>query len=575
MRNNNLLELKRALQEVEHRLKQFPKDISLWIKKFEVLKALGESEEAGITLLNLEGIATDEKTKTHILQILTEFCTDHELYLLGHTAATRLFNLVPDSGRAQFFLGKFAYRCMFYLESIRCLEAASISVPNNPSCSRFNGLSHLKIGRSDISIDLFESSLNIDPSNTSVAIHSAMAALYANGLNEEKVFSVHQRASHLISKDILKKGCKAFPDGKRVGIISGDFYLHSVSFFSESLIEGLLEGGFDIFCYSVQPTSKNDMVTEKFIEMSTDWSEMSDASSEDLHQKVVEDSIDILFDLSGYMDESRPEVFQHRAAPIQINYIGYPHTTGFSEIDYRIVDNYTDPLGLNDKFTTEKLVRLPDCFLCFKPYSEAPNVSDSRFEEDGSISIRFGSFNNMAKITPEVIDTWATILNRIPNATLLIKATPLIGKDLKERLFVDFEKHGVDRKRLTLVSWIESKRAHLELYNKIDIHLDSFPYNGTTTTCEAAWQGVPTITFKGNSHRSRVGYSLMRAIGLQSFVGDSAEDYVKIAINKASDFHGLVKLRKSLRGDMEKSALMDKKKYGKNVSDLVNRLMLP
>jgi predicted O-linked N-acetylglucosamine transferase (SPINDLY family) len=181
----------------------------------------------------------------------------------------------------------------------------------------------------------------------------------------------------------------------------------------------------------------------------------------------------------------------------------------------------------------------------------------------------------MAKITPKVIITWVAILNKLPAATLLIKAEPLGEDAFRERLLVDFEKHGVDRKRLILIGWTDSQKAHLELFSKIDIHLDTFPYNGTTTTCEAAWQGVPTLTFKGNSHRSRVGYSLMRAIGLESYVGETVEDYVNIAVEKASDFEDLANVRRSLRGEMEKSPLMDKKKYGKHISELVNQLMLP
>jgi predicted O-linked N-acetylglucosamine transferase (SPINDLY family) len=575
LRNNNLLELKSALQEVEHRLKLFPGDIGLWIKKFEALRALGEPEKAAATLLVIDEIETDKGRKVHVLELLTEICTDQKLYELGYIGAKRLINLEPKSVRAQFYLGKFAYRRMLFLESIKYLEQASISAPENPSCKHFSGRSNMKIGRSDISLSLFSSNSNLGVSYSQIDVDNLFAHLYAADLSERTVFDAHQCTARLVSEGIIQNEFKDHPNGKRVGIVSGDFYSHSVSFFSENLIEGLLDGGFYVYCYSVHSASRSDSTKDKFKKIATSWSEMAAASIEELHQKIVDDSIDILFDLSGYSGEPKLAAFQRRSASVQISYIGYPHTTGISEMDYRIVDNYTDPIGLNEKFTTEKLVRLPDCFLCFSPHSEAPRVSDSRFEEHGNNSIRFGSFNNMAKITPKVILTWVAILNKLPAATLLIKAEPLGEDAFRERLLVDFEKHGVDRKRLILISWTDSQKAHLELFSKIDIHLDTFPYNGTTTTCEAAWQGVPTITFRGDSHRSRVGYSLMRAIGLESYVGETVEDYVNIAVEKASDFEDLANLRRSLRGEMEKSPLMDKKKYGTHISELVNQLMLP
>ena len=575
MRNNNRQELTNSLQTINFRLTINPGDLALWVQKFEILRSLGEVEQAGATLLLLDDINSNHQSKVHFLEILTEFCTDHHLYQLGYIAAKRLANLETNSAKAQFYVGKFAFRNKLFLESIKYLDLASISAPNNPSCFHFNGKSHLKIGRSDVSLDLFAHSLSLNGSHTPVAIDYIFAHLYAADSTEQEIFEVTKNMSKLISKGILKRGCKSRPNGKRVGIISGDFYSHSVAFFSENLVEALVDRGFYVHCFAVHPASRNDATTDKFREISTSWSGVAEVSSETLHQKIVDDSIDILFDLSGYTGKPKLSVFQYRAAPVQVGYIGYPHSTGLSEMDYRIVDNYTDPVGLNEKYTTEKLVRLPDCFLCFKPYCEAPKISDSVEDRNGINWIRFGSFNNMAKITPQVLKVWCAILNKVPKATLLIKAEPLSEDAFKEKLLIDFEKHGVDRKRLILIGWTDSQKAHLELFSKIDIHLDTFPYNGTTTTCEAAWQGVPTLTFKGNSHRSRVGYSLMRAIGLESYVGETVEDYVNIAVEKASDFEDLANVRRSLRGEMEKSPLMDKKKYGKHISELVNKLMLP
>jgi len=239
-------------------------------------------------------------------------------------------------------------------------------------------------------------------------------------------------------------------------------------------------------------------------------------------------------------------------------------------MDYKIVDSYTDPPGMTEQFYAEKLIRMPDSFLCYLPERDSPEVG--RLPALSAGHITFGSFNNFAKVSPEVMDLWIKILKATPGSCLVMKAKSLSERSICEYVREVFNRKGIAEGRIELLSWEPSTTGHLSTYNRIDIGLDTFPYNGTTTTCEAIWMGAPVITLAGKTHASRIGLSLLTNIGLPELVAGTPDEYVTIAVNLAGDLNKLQSLRRHLRDMMLHSPLTDTKRFIFNLESCYYKL---
>jgi spore maturation protein CgeB len=234
-------------------------------------------------------------------------------------------------------------------------------------------------------------------------------------------------------------------------------------------------------------------------------------------------------------------------------------------MDYRITDHYADPVGMTERYHTEKLVRLPECFSCFRPPNESLEVGSLPAVKNGYVT--FGSFNIFAKVTPQVIQVWSEILNAVPGSRLLLKTTGLNEKGMRETLYQMFADLGISRDRIDLLGKDPSRRDHFKRYNDIDIGLDPFPYNGTTTTCDALWMGVPVITLEGKTHVSRVGVSQMNNLGLTELIAKTEDEYIEIAKRLSGDLNHLSHLREGMRTRMIASPLMDEKRFTQNLEE--------
>jgi predicted O-linked N-acetylglucosamine transferase (SPINDLY family) len=248
-------------------------------------------------------------------------------------------------------------------------------------------------------------------------------------------------------------------------------------------------------------------------------------------------------------------LFSRKPAPVQVTWIGYPATTGLSAIDYKIVDSYTDPPGLTERYYTEKLVRLDDCYLCYLPDRESPEIGSLPALSNGYIT--FGSFNNFAKVTPGVMQLWAGIMRAVPDSRLVLKANSLSDTETKKYVMNIYDQEGISGERIELCGWEPSSKVHMETYNRIDIALDTFPYNGTTTTCEALYMGVPVVSLAGSSYASRTGISLLSNVGLTEIIGHTPAEYLNIAVQLAVKIDHLRKLRSGLREMMVRSPMMN------------------
>ena len=310
---------------------------------------------------------------------------------------------------------------------------------------------------------------------------------------------------------------------------------------------------FEFIAYGDQ--RKSDDFSERFSKQVDLWRETCSLSDQALAKQIYEDRVDILFELSGHTAYNRMGVLAMKPAPLQVSYLGYPGSTGLPTIDFRITDTLVDPAGMTEKFHTEKLIRLGRCAWCYEPDECAPEVEELPFQKNGFIT--FGCFNNMAKLNPDLFGMWADILLQVPDSHLRLKARTLTDERVKQELKDYFTSRGIAEERLDFFGHTRKIHEHLAHYNQVDVALDSYPYHGTTTTCEAMWMGCPVVTRAGSTHVSRVGVSLLTAVGLEEFITENREEYVARAAELAGNTERLTTLRSEMRGHLKASPLMN------------------
>ena len=349
----------------------------------------------------------------------------------------------------------------------------------------------------------------------------------------------------------------------RVGYVSANFHQHAVTHFFEPLLQAHDRRRVEVLCYT--NTSVADAATARLRASADGWREihgLDDAAAERL---IREDRIDVLVDLNGHTDENRLALFARRPAPVEVSYLGYPGTSGLRAITCRFTDEWADPPGVTEALHSEALWRLPGGFNCYQPPADCPEEGPPPVLDAGHVT--FASFNVLAKTTPRVVAAWAAVLRAVPRARLLLKTATLGDGEVRGRVLGWFAAHGVGAERLELHDFTPSSRDHMALYHRVDVALDTFPYNGTTTTCDALWMGVPVVALAGRVHAARVGVSLLSRVGLPELVAASPAEYVAIAARLAGDPGGLGRLRAGLRDRVARSPLRDAPRLARAVED--------
>ena len=339
----------------------------------------------------------------------------------------------------------------------------------------------------------------------------------------------------------------------KIGYFSPDLKIHPLPSFLISILKHHCQKNFSIYCYA--NVKKQDKKTFYIQSLVPHWRDCYQWEDDTLFDQVQTDEIDILVDLAGHTANNRLPVFAMKPAPIQVTYLGYPNTTGLKTIDYRLTDRWADPPGEDDVYYSEQLIRLPHCFLCYSPSDEAPLESAPPVISRGYIT--FGSFNNSKKLSYPTVATWSLLLKSSPKSRLVLKDQAFQFKEIVNRWKNIFKQYGISSHRLTFIGPDKSFTDHLATYAELDIALDTFPYNGTTTTCEALWMGVPVITLSGNRHASRVGASLLNVLGLSDLVTYSIDAYIECILALSRDIELLCCLRRNLRQLMKDSPLCD------------------
>jgi predicted O-linked N-acetylglucosamine transferase (SPINDLY family) len=324
------------------------------------------------------------------------------------------------------------------------------------------------------------------------------------------------------------------------------------------LIENHDHSQFEITCYA--QVFKPDAMTDRFRGYADRWRDIVGISDEQVAEQIREDAIDILVDLGLHTTRNRLLVFARKPAPVQVTFAGYPGSTGLAVMDYRLSDPYLDPPGIADEKYSEKTVRLVDSFWCYDPL-DCADIEVSALPALETCVVTFGCLNNFAKINDEILAVWAKVLGRVEGSRLVLLAPP---PRLQGRILECLRLNGIDPGRIEFLGY-RVRREYLQLYRRIDIGLDSFPYNGHTTSLDSLWMGVPVVTLVGERVVSRAGWSQLSNLGMRELAAETAEDFVKIAVELAWDLPRLAKIRLGLRERMERSPLMDAARFARNI----------
>lgn len=392
---------------------------------------------------------------------------------------------------------------------------------------------------------------------------------YLPEVETEVVLAAHREFNELyaapLSADVLPHTNVRDTERKlRIGYVSGDFGRHPVGYLIKPVIEAHDRNAVSVFCYSTLDL-RDDLRPE--IELACDgWREVDGMDDAALADIIRSDRIDILVDLAGHSRGERLLAFARRPAPVQVTWLGYVETTGMDAIDYIIVDPFLLPPPGSRQVLSETPLVLPRSYVCYQPPDYAPDVT--RLPALDQRGIRFGSFNNPAKLNEAVIALWAQVLAAVPEATLVLKTHVLNRTRTREWLIARFDAHGIAPSRLEMSGGRPEQTFHVDLlgsYGEIDVALDPFPYTGGITTLEALWMGVPVITLAGDTLLSRMGVSSLNAAGLPEFVADTPQAYVQIAVRCGRDLSWLADIREGMRSRLASSPLMDARAFTRDL----------
>jgi predicted O-linked N-acetylglucosamine transferase (SPINDLY family) len=343
----------------------------------------------------------------------------------------------------------------------------------------------------------------------------------------------------------------------RVGFVSPDLNVHPVGRFLLPLLENLDREVFEVFCYS--DVRRPDEMTGRLKAQTNVWRNILFLPDEDAARKIRADKIDILVDLVMHADGSRLLTFARKPAPVQVTYLAYCSTTGLRTMDCRLSDPYLDPVGTDESVYTEKTVRLPHTYWCYRAPDDSPEVGPLPARTSGQIT--FGCLNNFGKVSEPTLRTWCSLLGEFPGSRVMVYSREGAHR---QRTIDLVAREGIDTARFQFVGAVPTPQ-YFRRYLEIDIALDPFPYCGGTTTCDALWMGVPVVSVAGRTAVSRAGLSILSNVGLGELVARTPEQYVQIAKQLASDVPRLSNLRSSLRSRMRDSHLMNAPQFGRDV----------
>lgn len=543
--------------------------VSAVSQNFRAIIAIGNGEFANAENL-LEGALEENSEFAEAWNNLGNARARQSKWNSAEKAYVRALELVPEFGQAWSNLGDCLRRQGRLSEAIAALQRALELRPEDPAPNLNMGNVLHYLGEFEDSARCYLKAIDVSEAPASAISNYLMMLNYRDDLPPSAVLLEHRKYSTRIAVDeeaVLPRN-RGASDRIRIGYISADFKWHAVSFFICGVLESHDRERFEVNCY--HDAHIVDSRTLQLRELVENWHSTASLSNAALIERIRDDEIDVLIELGGHTEGNRLVALSRRAAPVQISWMGYPNTTAIPAIDYRITDLRADPAA-EPLLMTEIPLRLEPGFLCFKPPEDAPDVASAPASNAGFIT--FGSFNHFPKVSKTTIRLWADVLRAVPGSRLVLKSIALQEDRVRRRCIAAFEECGVCAERIRFLEWKQKGNTHLEDYAEVDIALDPTPYNGTTTTCDALWMGVPVVTLTGRCHAARVGSSLLHQAGLVDWIAGDAGEYIRIATSLAASVSHLSEIRANLRSRICLSPLTNPEQLTRSLEGEIGRIL--
>lgn len=475
----------------------------------------------------------------------------------ARAAFARAWPLAPDAPAHLCNLGNACRELGAYALAETALDRAHALDPGHVEALHNRAVLRLEVGDCEGGLADFEAVVAADPTRLDAQALRVFRRVGDPQTDGSALLALAREAAAAVpAPDAPPPGRVRATDGRlRVALLSPDFREHACAYFLRPLFAARDRARLELHAYADFSRHAPDATSEWFRASADVWQTVAGMTPEAVAGQMRAAGLDVLVELAGYTNEAGLAVCAQRPAPVVASWLGFPASTGLGSIGWRIGDRISDPPGPGDAHFSEQIVRLPGPFLCYAPPSGAPDVSPPPSAITGRTT--FGSFNNLHKINPAVASAWARIVGGVPGARLLVKGPFGAQPRARARLKAMFATAGLAPDRVEFADFDASHAAHLASYARVDVALDTFPYNGTTTTCEALWMGVPVVTFAGDRHAARVGASLLHHAGLGDFVARDVDGYVELATALGRDPSVPVAWRGALRGRMASSALVD------------------
>lgn len=573
MHAGRLAEAKQAMLRAAQRFNREP---AVAVKLAQVLLAMEDYATAGFwaekVLVLAPHLPHGHQIRAHAMMMQGRYPAAIESY----RKAAAIDSTNPDMLRNMAFV---LHRDRHFAEAINVVEKALAMLPNDPDLMQKKAVALLSLGRVEEAHAVYAAGAAVHPESVPLAEGLAMCTnyLYIHPLESK---AAHERFGTLITAQQPSRtpaGPRVRTAGERlrVGLISPDLREHSVGFYAESVMRHVDRERIEVFVYHPHP--KVDVATRRMqgVIGADHWRHIDPPYPDSVEAVIRADGLDVLLELSGLTSDHQLAVMARKPAPVIATYIGYPNTTGVPAVDFRIIDSITDPpvdggaASVSDSLCTERLVRLDPSFLCYRPHDVLPPIRWQPPSAANPRPIVFGSFNNLMKVNDRLLVVWGRLLSRVPESRLALKAFGLGDTEIRADLAARCIAAGIPESRLDLILPPVDASEHLAAYDRIDIGLDTFPYHGTTTTCEAFSMGLPVVTTAGQTHVARVGASLVRNLGTPELVAGDSEDAIRIAADLAADIPRLTEYRRTIRQRLLASCICDTVGYGRRLTEVL------
>ena len=542
-------------KDLEFKINQYFKE-----KKFtkieKEIKKLGSFENLSPKFLAYYALSkslNSNSTKSDFQEAAYLF---EKIYNINQNNVEAIYNLIICATKAELYL---------YLKDF--LEKIYENFPNDLKINEGLSKVNFYLGNTTLATKYYKKILEINPNNQDFWSKFLASNNYNQVYSQEEYLVWCKKFDNISKPKVISEIKVKKKDKINLGFVSSDFRSHSVGFFLKDVIIKINKNKFNLFAYNNLVLDPLDGLSKEIKSFFNGWTDAYKLKDKDLIDKIRNDNIDILIDLSGYTQGNRINIFKARSAPIQISWLGYCNSLGLENIDYLIADPYLIPENEYSLYT-EKIIEMPKIWNALAVPKKIPNVSLENFN---SASFDFGCLNNFQKISDRTVEIWSLIMNKT-KANLVLKSSTVSNDDLSKNLIRKFEKHKVDIKRLKIFQRVKGQNQHLEFYNKFHMSLDTFPYPGVTTSFESVLMGKPFLTLAGNNFNSRCGKSINLNLGLEEFIAKSEDDYIEKALYFYQNPDYLFEIVKNLRTKALASSLFDTSNFTKSFTSILQNI---